>query len=121
MLPGSVLLYGFVVNCLHFVASYVSFIIEEGFSNGLILLASIDGERGTMPNEDVLISKCNNFTEAGFKFFIIYCSRSNVQLATQNMSIIFVACICQRCTCRTCEGRLDLTLPCEGQFCTELR
>lgn len=44
VLPGSALLHGFVVNCLHFVASYVSFITEEGFSNGLILPASIDGE-----------------------------------------------------------------------------
>lgn len=43
MLSRSALLYGFVVNCLHFVASYVSFIIEEGFSDGLILPASIDG------------------------------------------------------------------------------
>lgn len=51
-----------------------------------------------MLNEDVLISRCTNFTEAEFKFLIIYCSRLNVQLA-----------------------ELDLTLPCDGQFCTELR
>lgn len=74
-----------------------------------------------MLNEDVLISRCTNFTEAEFKFFIISCSRSNVQLAMQNMNIIFVAFFCQQSRYCTYEGRLDLTVPCEGQFCTELR
>lgn len=44
MLPGSALLYGFVVNCLHSVTSSVSLITGKDFSNGLILPASIDGE-----------------------------------------------------------------------------
>lgn len=41
--PGSAL-HDFVVNCLHFLASYVSSVTEVGFSNGLILQASIDEE-----------------------------------------------------------------------------
>lgn len=74
-----------------------------------------------MLNEDVLISKCTNFTEAELKFLIIYCSRSNVQLDMQNINIICVAYFCQQAMYCTCEGRLHLTLPCEGQFCTEMR
>lgn len=44
MPPGSALQYGFVANCLHFVASNVISITEVGFTNGLILRARIDGE-----------------------------------------------------------------------------
>lgn len=74
-----------------------------------------------MLNEDILISRCTDFTEAAFKFFIIYCSRSNVQLAMQNMNIVLVAYFCQQSMYCAYEGRFDLTLPCEGRFCTELR
>lgn len=43
MPPGSAL-HDFVVNCLLFFASYVSSVTEVGFSNWLILQASIDEE-----------------------------------------------------------------------------
>lgn len=38
-----------------------------------------------MLNEDVLISTGTNFTQAELKFFIIYCSTSNLQLDMKNI------------------------------------
>lgn len=56
-----------------------------------------------MLNEDELISKSTNFTEVELKFFIMYCSTSNVQLDMQNINIICVAYFCQHSLYCPCE------------------
>lgn len=44
-----------------------------------------------------------------------------MQMAMQNMNVVFVAIFCQELTYCAYERWLDLTLMYEWQFCTELR
>lgn len=75
-----------------------------------------------MLNEDVLISSmcCCILWKLILKSFY-FTSRSNMQMAMQNMNVVFVAIFCQELTYCAYERWLDLTLMYEWQFCTELR